>query len=65
MESVLKRSLDRNTPEGVEARQRLQGKRFYACYQREELLALLQGFGILYEQKLIPGDGGFEFWVRK
>jgi SAM-dependent methyltransferase len=52
-------------PGGAEARQRLQGKRFYAYYQREELLALLQGFEILCEQKLIPGDGGFEFWVRK
>lgn len=50
-------------PGGVEASQRLQGKLSY--YRREELLALLQGFEILCEQKLIPGDGGFEFWVRK
>lgn len=52
-------------PGGVEARRRLGGKRFYAYYQHEELLALLQGFEIVYEQKLIPGDGGFEFWIRK
>jgi hypothetical protein len=26
---------------------------------------VLQDFDILYEQKLIPGDGGFELWVRK
>src|SRR5580700_2043241 len=43
-------------PGGAEARERLKGKRFYAYYQHRELLALLQGFDILYEQKLIPGD---------
>jgi SAM-dependent methyltransferase len=52
-------------PGGDEARARLQGKRFYAYYQREELLAALQDFEILHEQKLLPGDGGFEFWVRR
>jgi SAM-dependent methyltransferase len=52
-------------PGGEEARLRLQGKRFYAYYQREELVAALRGFEILHEQKLIPGDGGFEFWLRK
>jgi SAM-dependent methyltransferase len=52
-------------PGGAEARERLQGKRFYAYYLREELLALLGGFEVLHEQKLIPGDGGFEFWVRR
>ena len=52
-------------PGGVEARERLQGKRFYAYYQRKELLSVLRGFEILHEQKLVPGDGGFEFWVRK
>jgi SAM-dependent methyltransferase len=52
-------------PGGVEARERLQGRRFYAYYQRDELLATLQGFRILQEQKLIPGDGGFEFWLRR
>jgi len=52
-------------PGGAEARERLQGKRFYAYYQREELLSVLQDFEILHEQPLIPGDGGFEFWVRK
>jgi len=25
----------------------------------------LQGFTILYEQTLVPGGGGFEFWLRK
>jgi cyclopropane fatty-acyl-phospholipid synthase-like methyltransferase len=52
-------------PGGAEARERLQGKRFYAYYQREELLSALQCFEILHEQMLIPGDGGFEFWLRK
>jgi SAM-dependent methyltransferase len=52
-------------PGGVEARKRLQGKRFYAYYQREELVLILHGFEILHGQKLIPGDGGFEFWLRK
>jgi len=52
-------------PGGAEARERLQGKRFYAYYQREELLAALRDFEILHEQKLLPGDGGFEFWARK
>jgi SAM-dependent methyltransferase len=52
-------------PGGDEARTRLQGKRFYAYYQREELLLALQGFDILHQRKLIPGDGGFEFWLRK
>ena len=51
-------------PGGAEARERLQGRRFYAYYQREELRRLLQGFTILHEQELIPGDGGFEFWLR-
>lgn len=52
-------------PGGEEARTRLQGKRFYAYYQRDELVAGLRGFEILHEQKLVPGDGGFEFWLRK
>jgi len=52
-------------PGGDEARKRLQGKRFYAYYQYEELLSALQGFKILHLQELIPGDGGFEFWLRK
>jgi SAM-dependent methyltransferase len=52
-------------PGGVEARQRLQGKRYYAYYQHEELSALLRGFEILHEQRLIPGDGGFEFWLKR
>ena len=52
-------------PGGAEARERLQGKRFYAYYQREELVAASQDFGILHEQILIPGDGGFEFWLRR
>ena len=52
-------------PGGDEARMRLQGKRFYAYYQREELLAILKDFEIVHEQKLVPGDGGFEFWVRR
>jgi SAM-dependent methyltransferase len=52
-------------PGGAEARERLQGKRFYAYYQHDELLQILQGFEILRQQKLIPGDGGFEFWLRK
>ena len=30
-----------------------------------ELQSVLQDFEILHEQQLIPGDGGFEFWVRK
>jgi len=52
-------------PGGAEAREYLQGRRFYAYYQRHELLSVLQGFEILHEQRLIPGDGGFEFWVRE
>jgi len=51
-------------PGGPEAIERLQGKRFYAYYQREELLSTFEGFDILHEQELIPGDGGFEFWLR-
>jgi SAM-dependent methyltransferase len=52
-------------PGGAEARERLQGKRFYAYYRREELLSVLQGFEILHEQKLLLGDGAFEFWLRE
>jgi predicted TPR repeat methyltransferase len=52
-------------PGGVEAREKLQGTRFYCYYHHEELVSALQGFDILHEQRLIPGDGGFEFWVRK
>jgi SAM-dependent methyltransferase len=52
-------------PGGVEAREKLRGKRFYAYYQHAELVSVLNAFEILHEQKLIPGDGGFEFWVRK
>lgn len=42
-------------PGGVEARQRLQGKRFYAYYDREELLSCFQGFEMLHEQKFDSG----------
>ena len=52
-------------PGGAEARERLQGKRFYAYYQYEELRCVLQDFEILHEQKLLLGDGAFEFWARK
>ncbi len=52
-------------PGGAEARERLQGRRYYAYYQREELLRLLQDFTILHEQELVPGDGGLEIWLRK
>ena len=51
-------------PGGDLARERLQGKRFYAYYTREELRSVLDGFETLHEQRLLPGDGGFEFWVR-
>jgi len=50
---------------GAEARERLQGRRFYAYYQHDELLQILQGSDILHQQILIPGDGGFEFWLVK
>lgn len=52
-------------PGGAEAQRRLQGKRFYAYYQQDELVGALRAFEILHEQRLIPGDGGFEFWARK
>jgi SAM-dependent methyltransferase len=52
-------------PGGIEAQERLRGKRFYAYYQRDELLSVVKDFEILHEQELIPGDGGFEFWLRK
>jgi hypothetical protein len=52
-------------PGGAAARERLQGKRFYAYYRHAELSSLLRGFDVLHQQKLIPGDGGFEFWLRK
>lgn len=52
-------------PGGMEAQRRLRGPRFYAYYQRDELLSMLSDFEILHEQKLLPGDGGFEFWMRK
>jgi len=52
-------------PGGAEAREKLRGKRFYGYYQHEELRNVLEGFEILHEQRLIPGDGGFEFCVRK
>jgi hypothetical protein len=52
-------------PGGAEARERLQGKRFYAYYRHDELLPILQDFNVLHQQELIPGDGGFEFWLRK
>jgi len=52
-------------PGGIEAQRRLRGPRFYAYYQRDELLSMFSDFEILHEQKLLLGDGGFEFWMRK
>jgi SAM-dependent methyltransferase len=52
-------------PGGGEAQERLQGRRFYAYYKHDELLAPLGRFKILHEQKLVPGDGGFEFWAQR
>jgi len=52
-------------PGGVEARERLRGKRFYAYYGRDELIELLAGFDVLHEQRVIPSEGGFELWLRR
>jgi hypothetical protein len=43
----------------------LQGRRFYAYYGHEELLAHFRGFELLLERRLLPAEGGFEFWLRK
>ncbi|TWT03777.1 bifunctional 2-polyprenyl-6-hydroxyphenol methylase/3-demethylubiquinol 3-O-methyltransferase UbiG [Reyranella sp. CPCC 100927] len=52
-------------PGGDAARALLRGVRFYAYYQRDELLAALAGFDVLHEQRVEPAEGGFEFWLRK
>ncbi|MEH2559130.1 2-polyprenyl-3-methyl-5-hydroxy-6-metoxy-1,4-benzoquinol methylase [Bradyrhizobium algeriense] len=52
-------------PGGAEARALLQGRRFYAYYERDELLKALDGFALLAEQRVEPAERGFELWLRK
>jgi hypothetical protein len=52
-------------PGGPRARELLQGRRFYAYYGHEELLARFRGFEVLLERRLLPAEGGFELWLRK
>jgi cyclopropane fatty-acyl-phospholipid synthase-like methyltransferase len=52
-------------PGGPSARELLRGRRFYAYYGHEELLAHLLGFEVLLERRLLPAEGGFELWLRK
>jgi SAM-dependent methyltransferase len=52
-------------PGGAKARELLRGRRFYAYYQRQELLDFLRGFDLLHEQRVVPSEGGFELWFRR
>jgi hypothetical protein len=52
-------------PGGAEAKALLHGRRFYAYYERGELLKALDGFTLLTEQRVEPAEGGFKFWLRK
>jgi 2-polyprenyl-3-methyl-5-hydroxy-6-metoxy-1,4-benzoquinol methylase len=52
-------------PGGAEARSLLHGRRFYAYYERDELLKVLDGFALLAERRVEPAEGGFELWLRK
>jgi hypothetical protein len=52
-------------PGGPSARELLRGRRFYAYYGHEELLAHFRGFEVLLERRLLPAEGGFELWLRK
>lgn len=58
-------TLGHRYPGGDAARMLLRGTRFYAYYRREELLDALAGFDLLHEQRVEPGEGAFEFWLRK
>jgi len=59
----LKKRLDRNTPEGSKPGNVC--KASYLIIGAKSCWRYCRAFEILCEQKLIPGDGGFEFWVRK
>jgi len=52
-------------PGGAEAKALLHGRRFYAYYERDELLKTLGGFDLLAERRVEPAEGGFELWLRK
>jgi hypothetical protein len=52
-------------PGGAEAKALLHGRRFYAYYERGELLKSLDDFTLLTEQRVEPAEGGFELWLRK
>lgn len=52
-------------PGGDAARTRLRGVRFYAYYRRDEILEAMAGFDLLHEQRFEPGEGSFEFWLRR
>ena len=52
-------------PGGAKARELLRGRRFYAYYERAELLGILRGFELLHEQRVVPSEGGFELWLRR
>jgi len=52
-------------PGGAQAKALLRGRRFYAYYERQELMRMLTGFALLHEQRVLPAEGGFELWLRK
>jgi hypothetical protein len=52
-------------PGGAEARALLNGRRFYAYYEHDELLKALDGFALVAERRVEPAEGGFELWLRK
>jgi SAM-dependent methyltransferase len=57
---------DPRYPGGAEAQRLLRGKRFYAYYQRAELMSTFRKFELLRERTDAPWTtSGFEFWLRK
>ncbi len=52
-------------PGGEQAKQKLAGNRFYAYYERNELLAHLTDFEIIRETHIAIVQSGFELWLRR
>jgi cyclopropane fatty-acyl-phospholipid synthase-like methyltransferase len=52
-------------PGGEQARQLLQGDRYYAYYQRQELARYLRSYQLLRERPLQHAEEVFELWLSK
>jgi cyclopropane fatty-acyl-phospholipid synthase-like methyltransferase len=52
-------------PGGAQARQLLQGERYYVYYQRQELAQYFRPYQRLHERELQHAEEVVEFWLRK